>query len=51
MLVFMITRFVPGGPMERSYFRVQTGVEGSGGGMNTDNVGGGSPLSPDQTPN
>ncbi|MDB2447103.1 ABC transporter permease subunit [bacterium] len=50
MLVFMITRFVPGGPMEKVLLQgVQSGVEGSGGGaLSGDSVGGGSPLSPDQ---
>lgn len=50
MLVFMITRFVPGGPMEKILLQgAQAGLEGSGRSVvSNDNVGGGSPLSPDQ---
>ena len=51
MLVFMITRFVPGGPMERFLQEgMQAGIEGASsfGGSAADNVGGGAPLSPDQ---
>ena len=50
LLVFAITRFVPGGPMEKVLLQgVQNGVEGSGavGGQSLEVVGG-SPLSPDQ---
>jgi microcin C transport system permease protein len=47
LLVFLVTRFAPGGPVERAIMRAQSGEGGNGGGSARGGPGGGA-LSEDQ---
>lgn len=48
LLVFAVTRFVPGGPIERMLIQAQLTTEGSGSARGSSSRVGGSPLSEDQ---